>query len=174
MGASHMVEDVPLPVKKAFQRLQETHSGCLQLKRNRGHHHVHLATSFWDKHTKKPRKKTEHIGTITPQGVFRPKGTPRKKTGSAEPIELSGLHFGVLATQLMDGTLSPNDVMELLDQIGKKPVPLPDLEAVGIRFEFQKKRLTLYLYPKPSEPGPPKPAPASKRGASRKPKPAPG
>ena len=90
-----------------------------------------------------------------------------------DPVELSGLHFGVLATQFMDGTLTPTDVFDLLERIGKKPTPLPELEAVGISFNFQKKLLTLTLYPKQSKSTPPKRAPRAKKpGASKKQKPA--
>ena len=90
-------------------------------------------------------------------------------TPPPEPVQLSGLHFGVLAAQLMDGTLTPTDVFDLLERIGKKPVPLPDLEAVGIRFDFVKKTLQLYWYPKTSASKDPQRAPrAKKSGASRK------
>jgi len=90
-------------------------------------------------------------------------------TPPPEPVQLSGLHFGVLAAQLIDGSLTPTDVFDLLERIGKKPVPLPDLEAVGIRFDFVKKTLQLYWYPKTSASKDPQRAPrAKKSGASRK------
>lgn len=86
-----------------------------------------------------------------------------------EPVELSALHFGTLAAQLMDGTLTSKDVFDLLDQIGKNPVPLPQLEGIGIRFDLDQKKLWLYLYRKDSPSPGPRPAPRAKKpGRSRK------
>lgn len=67
------------------------------------------------------------------------------------PVSLTGVHFGILAMRLMEGTLTQRDVFQHLEQIGK-PIPAEELEAIGIRFEFAKKTLTLRLYPPASNP----------------------
>lgn len=74
----------------------------------------------------------------------------KSKTPAPEPVQVSGVHFGVLAFKMMDGSLTPQDVFDLLDQIGKKPTPLPTLEAVGVRFDFFDQTLQVWLYPKDS------------------------
>ena len=89
----------------------------------------------------------------------------KSKTPAPDPVELSGVHFGVLSFQLMEGTLTPEGVFDLLDKIGKKPVPAPDLEAIGIRFDFGGKKLWLHFYPRTSRKGRPHAPRAAKRRA---------
>ena len=79
----------------------------------------------------------------------------KNKTPPPDPIELSGVHFGVLAFQLMEGTLTPEGVFDLLDTIGKKPASVPELEAIGIRFDFEGKKLSLHFYPRSPRKGRP-------------------
>jgi hypothetical protein len=68
-----------------------------------------------------------------------------------EPITLKGSDFAMLAVKLMDETLAPKDVFDLLEQIGKKPANLDALEAIGIRFDLAGKKLELCLLPKGHE-----------------------
>ena len=84
----------------------------------------------------------------------------------SDPVPLTGVHFGILATRLMEGTLTQRDVFQHLEQIGK-PIPAEDLEAIGIRFEFGKKTITLRLYPPTSKSSAP-PRARRAKGASGK------
>lgn len=68
--------DAPKPIQKAFERLKKQETGYLQLKEIDGRYYVHRSTSVWDKAEKKPKKISEHLGTITLDGEFKPK-TPR-------------------------------------------------------------------------------------------------
>lgn len=68
---------IPPQVKKAFEKLTEERDEYLELRYTSGSYAVRRATSVWDKEGKRPRKVTEHIGTISPEGFFREK-IPRK------------------------------------------------------------------------------------------------
>lgn len=93
----------------------------------------------------------------------------QSKTPPPEPVAVTPIDFGVLAFKMMDGSLTPQDVFDLLEKIGKKPAPLPELEAVGVRFDFFEKTLHVWLYPKGSASKRPPRAPrAAKRGASKR------
>lgn len=87
----------------------------------------------------------------------------KSKTPPPDPVDLSGLHFGVLSFQLMEGTLTPEGVFDLLDTIGKKPATVPALEAIGIRFDFAPKKLTLHFYPRSPRKGRPRAPRAPRR-----------
>lgn len=100
------------------------------------------------------------------QHVLKWYGT--RPTPPPEPVTVTGVHFGVLAFKMMDGSLTPDDVFEELGRIGKKPVPLPELEAVGVRFDFLSKTLQVWLYPKPSNSKPRGRAPRAKAGGASK------
>lgn len=67
------------------------------------------------------------------------------------PVELSGVDFGRLAVSMMDKTLTPEDVLEFLEDMGH-PIDADELEEVGIRFLFQETRILLSV--SPSEPDP--------------------
>lgn len=91
----------------------------------------------------------------------------KHKTPPPDPVELSGLHFGVLAFQLMEGALTPEGVFDLLDTIGKRPASTPDLEAIGIRFDFSQKKLSLHFYARsPGKARPSVPRAAKRRGGN--------
>lgn len=76
------------------------------------------------------------------QRYIRSLGTdPNSPTNfSIEPV-----HFSYLALRLMQGTLTPNDVFEMLEGMGQ-PVTKKDLESIGIRYDFGKKTFYIYLY----------------------------
>lgn len=58
---------------------------------------------------------------------------------------LESVHFSYLALRLMQGSLSPNDVFEMLDGMGT-PVTRNELESIGIHYDFEKKTFSIYLY----------------------------
>jgi len=58
---------------------------------------------------------------------------------------LQQVHFSYLALRLMQGSLTPNDVFEMLDGMGT-PVTRNELERIGIYYDFEKKTFSIYLY----------------------------
>jgi len=71
-----MTVDPPTPVKRAFEQLDEEREGYHQLQEQDGRWYVYHATSVWDKEEKKPKKVSEYLGRIMPDGTFEPK-TPQ-------------------------------------------------------------------------------------------------
>lgn len=65
--------------------------------------------------------------------------TPHQTPG---PFELTGVDFGRLAIPMMEETLTPEDVLEFLEDMGH-PIDADELEEVGIRFLFQENRILL-------------------------------
>ena len=76
------------------------------------------------------------------QRYIRPLGTDPEKPNI---IQIGAVHFGYIATRLMQGDLTPNELMDMLEGMGHR-VPGEDLEAVGIRYSFKKNSITLSLY----------------------------
>lgn len=72
----HMKE-IPAQVKRTFRELKDKMDQYIELRYTGGSYAVRKATSVWDKEEKKPKKVTEHIGTISKEGAFREK-IPRK------------------------------------------------------------------------------------------------
>jgi len=63
-------------------------------------------------------------------------------------FQLDPMNFSSLAFRLMMGDLTPNDVFELLEDMGQ-PVRNETLERIGIFYDFDKKNYYIYLfYPK--------------------------
>lgn len=58
---------------------------------------------------------------------------------------LQPVHFSYLALRLMQGSLTPNDVFEMLDGMGT-PVTRNELEGIGIYYDFEKKTFSIYPY----------------------------
>ncbi len=58
---------------------------------------------------------------------------------------LEPMHFSYLALRLMHGSLTANDVFEMLEGMGN-PVTKNDLESIGIHYDFGKKTFSVYLY----------------------------
>lgn len=63
-------------------------------------------------------------------------------------FQLDPMHFSYLAVRLMQGDLTPNEIFELLEDMGQ-PIRRETLERVGIFYNFDKKNFYIYLfYPK--------------------------
>ncbi len=58
---------------------------------------------------------------------------------------LEPMHFSYLALRLMQGSLTANEVFEMLEGMGN-PVTKNDLESIGIHYDFGKKTFSIYLY----------------------------
>ena len=61
---------------------------------------------------------------------------------------IDNVQFSYLAVRLMQGDLTPNEVIEMLEGMGH-PVIRDSLERIGINYDFGKKTFYIYLfYPK--------------------------
>lgn len=77
------------------------------------------------------------------QRYIRPLGTD---PNAPNTIPLDGMHFGYIATRLMQGDLTANELIEMVEKMGHN-VYHEDLEAAGIRYNFKKRDMRLSLYP---------------------------
>ena len=77
------------------------------------------------------------------QSYIRPLGTD---PNAPNTIPIDGMHFGYIATRLMQGDLTANELIEMVEKMGHK-VHVGDLEAVGIKYNFKKNNMTLSLFP---------------------------
>lgn len=59
---------------------------------------------------------------------------------------LSNVYFGYIAMRLMQGGLTVNELIEMVEKMGYR-VPIEDLAAMGIRYDFKKKDMKLSVYP---------------------------
>ena len=55
------------------------------------------------------------------------------------------MHFGYIATRLMQGDLSASELLDMIEKMGHS-VMREDLESVGIRYTFKKNDLRISLY----------------------------
>ena len=76
------------------------------------------------------------------QRYIRPLGTDPEKPNT---IQIVAVHFGYIATRLMQGDLTPNKLLDMLEDMGHR-VSREDPEAVGIRYSFKKNSITLSIY----------------------------
>jgi hypothetical protein len=76
------------------------------------------------------------------QQYIRSLGTDPTKPSN---YPLQPVHFSYLTLRLMQGSLTPNDVFEMLDGMGT-PVTRNELEGIGIYYDFEKKTFSIYLY----------------------------
>ena len=60
-------------------------------------------------------------------------------------IQIDRMHFGYIATRLMQGDLTANEVIELVEKMGNR-IDAEDLEAIGIKYHFKKNEITLSIY----------------------------
>jgi hypothetical protein len=85
------------------------------------------------------------VGKKVIQRYIRSLGTDPEHPNN---FQLDPMNFSSLALRLMKGDLTPNDVFELLEDMGQ-PVKRETLERIGIFYEFDKKNYYIYLfYPK--------------------------
>ena len=111
-----------------------------------GRQYRQLVESVWDPKAQVTRKHVlRHLGPVQP-------AHPR----AAEPphVALPSVHFGLLATRIMTGTLTASQVIELVREMGAE-IPPGDLAAVGIRYDLGEKTLELLLWPRPPSPSRP-------------------
>jgi hypothetical protein len=82
------------------------------------------------------------IGNKVVQQYVRPLGTdPEHPTN----IPIEQVHFSYLALRLMQEALTPNDLFEMLENMGQ-PIKKEDLERIGINYDFEKKTYSISLF----------------------------
>ena len=59
-------------------------------------------------------------------------------------ILIEPTHFSYLSLRLMQGSLTPNDLFEMLENMGQ-PVKKADLKRLGINYDFEKKTYSISL-----------------------------
>jgi len=64
-------------------------------------------------------------------------------------IPLNRVHFGYIATRLMQGDLSPNELFDMIEKMGHH-VNRENLERIGLFYDFKKNSFSLTLYRKRS------------------------
>ena len=85
------------------------------------------------------------VGKKVIQRYIRSLGTDPEYPNS---FQFDPMNFSSLAFRLMMGDLTPDDVFELLEDMGQ-PVRRETLERIGIFYDFDKKNYNIYLfYPK--------------------------
>jgi hypothetical protein len=91
------VNEPPRRVRLCFERLRKGSSECVQLKQIRGRFYVHRVTS--EREGGKVVKRSEHIGAITPDGVFTEKSERRIRESKSEVFEYgnSALAYALLS-----------------------------------------------------------------------------
>ncbi len=81
------------------------------------------------------------VGDKVVQRYIRPLGTdPNNPT----TIPIEPVHFSYLALRLMQDALTPNDLFEMLENMGQ-PVRKDDLAKIGIHYDFEKKTCSISL-----------------------------
>lgn len=58
---------------------------------------------------------------------------------------IDSVHFGYIATRLMQGDLSANELLDMVEGMGHS-VPREDLEGIGIRYSIKKNDISISLY----------------------------
>ena len=67
------MKDVPPLVLEAFLKRKTAEKAPIELRRIKGHYYVYQATHIWNKQLKKSIKITHILGSITPDGAYKPK-----------------------------------------------------------------------------------------------------
>ena len=60
-------------------------------------------------------------------------------------IAIEPTHFSYLSLRLMQGSLTPNDLFDMLENMGH-PVKKEDLKRLGIHYDFEKKTYSISLF----------------------------
>ena len=108
---------------------------------SRGHRYRQRVEWYRDRTTRRRRLRIlENLGPERP--VYR-RPAPSPVAYPVEPV-----HFELLATRMMTGTLTAARVIATVREMGEE-IPSEKLAAVGIRFDLGEKTLALLLWPAP-------------------------
>lgn len=81
------------------------------------------------------------VGGKVVQKYVRSLGTDPKNPTT---IPIEPVHFSYLALRLMQDALTPNDLFEMLENMGH-PIRKYDLAKIGINYDFEKKTYSISL-----------------------------
>jgi hypothetical protein len=113
-----------------------------------------LVESYWDPKARQTRKRLlRHLGPVDPRF---PRADPALLPRS---VPMPPVHFGLLATRMMTGSLTPVQVVQTVQEMGEE-MPPGTLRAAGIRFDLGEKTLELLLWLDPPSPHP-RPVPSA-------------
>ena len=108
---------------------------------SRGHRYRQRVEWYRDPTTRRHRLRiVENLGPERP--VYRRPVPPHVS------VPMLPVHFGVLATRMMTGTLTAAQVVETVREMGEE-ISSERLAAVGVRFDLGEKTLALLLWPAP-------------------------
>ena len=126
---------------------------------SRGHRYRQRVEWYRDSQNRKRRLRIlENLGPVNP--LYR-RPTPAPTLLPMEPI-----HFGLLATRMMSGTVTAAHVIQTVQEMGVQ-IPPGDLSAVGIRFDLREKTFSLLLWLTPPSPDHPPAKSAKRQGRSK-------
>ena len=80
------------------------------------------------------------------QRHIRSLGRDRDKPSS---FPMERVHFGYIATRLMQGDLTPDELFDMIERMGHH-VNRENLEKIGLYYDFKKNSFSLSLYRKRS------------------------
>lgn len=111
----------------------------LRTVESRGHRYRQRVEWVRDARGKRHLRIVQNLGPIRP--VYRRPSGPQ-----ALPME--PVHFGLLATRMMTGSLTAVQVVQTVREMGEE-VPEGELRAAGVRFDLAEKKLALLLWVEP-------------------------
>ena len=82
------------------------------------------------------------VGDKVVQRYVRSLGTDPK---NPTKIPIEPIHFSFLALRLMQDALTPNDLFEMLENMGQ-PIRKDDLAGIGINYNLKKKTYSISLF----------------------------
>ena len=83
-------------------------------------------------------------GSKVTQRYIRGLGTD---PNTPDNVPIGVMHFGYIATRLMQGDLSPNELFDMIEKMGNH-VNRENLERIGLFYDFKKNSFSLSLYRK--------------------------
>jgi hypothetical protein len=126
---------------------------------SRGHRYRQRVEWYRDPTTRRRRLRiVENLGPELP--VYRRPILPPTS------VPMLPVHFGVLATRMMTGSLTAHQVIETVREMGVEP-PREALDAAGIRFDLGEKTLELLLWTRAPSPRPGRVRSAGRPGRSK-------
>ena len=81
------MRNIPKKILKTLDEIRKNENKYVEIKVIDNRFFVYRSTSEWDKATKKVRKISEYIGTITSDGLFIPKNTNNYQESKSEVLE---------------------------------------------------------------------------------------
>jgi len=110
------MQDIPLTVLQAFNQRKTQENNRIELRRINKHYYVYKATSIYNKQLKKPVKISQIIGSITPNGTYKPK-RPKTNTSTTQVYQYGNSELCLKLSKDIDEALTniplKNEVLAL-------------------------------------------------------------